>query len=161
MAITYLTTPVLLLLLVTGDVRLQSTAKSGDDSPHNSTPADDQANAGTEDVMPEKVVEKEVTESERAGLLLFDKAMEILNDSKPDRPAAFWNLNQAALMGHVPSQELVARAHLFGDEMPLDLKKSATMFKTLAANGNPTAQMVRSGRSKCTTNCHSSSRSSI
>ena len=142
MAITRLTAPaILLLLLVRGDVSLQSTA--GDNSLHNSTPVAGGANV---DRAEEQAVEKELTEIERAAAILFEKAMETLNDSKPDRPSAFQNLIQAALLDHVPSQELVARAHLFGDDLPLDLKKAATMFKRLAAGGNPTAQLVRTGR---------------
>ena len=84
----------------------------------------------------------ELTPQERAAQLLYDKAMEILNDSKPDRGSAYDSLLEAAQLGHVSSQELVARAYLFGDDLPLNLKKSAEMFKRLAGQGNPYAQVV-------------------
>lgn len=141
-AMTRLTRLVMLLVLVVFAVCVQSAEKTGETPPHNSTPVAESTNTGEE--AEEPVVQKELTERERAAVALFERAMETLNDSKPDRLSAFQNLIQAALLDHVPSQELVARAHLFGDDLPLDLKKAATMFKKLAAAGNPTAQLVSS-----------------
>lgn len=133
-------TPLVILLLTVSVVSVQSAEKTGDTLSHNSTPIAESTNTGEKG--DEQVVQKEMTEQERAAAVLFERAMETLNDSKPDRQSAFQNLIQAALLDHVPSQELVARAHLFGDDLPLDLKKAATMFKKLAATGNPTAQLV-------------------
>lgn len=97
---------------------------------------------GAEIQSAEQQVVQELSEEQRMGQALYEKALETLNDSKPDRASAFASLTQAAHLNHVLSLELVARAHLFGDDLPLDLDKAALMFKKLAAAGNPTAQLV-------------------
>lgn len=82
-----------------------------------------------------------LTEEEKQANLAYDEAMSILNDTKPDRRLAFVHLGKAAVLGHVKAQEMIAKAQLFGDDLPLDLPSAASTFKKLAAQGNPTAHL--------------------
>lgn len=85
---------------------------------------------------------KTLTPHEKAALLLYERAMESLNEAKPsDRNAAFATLIQSSNLGHEASQELVARAMLFGDDLPRDVAGAVKLLKKLSSRGNPTAQV--------------------
>lgn len=130
---------VMLVLLICCDTSSGQTADDGQKQT-DWTPVTDPTSG--EDGKAEQQSVRELTEEERMAQSLYEKALETLNDSKPDRASAFASLLQAAQLKHIPSQELVARAYLFGDDLPLDLEKAASMFKRLAGAGNPTAQLV-------------------
>lgn len=109
----------------------------------------DANNQGLDAVEGEEQVEEDtvkqatpLTTQEKIALRLYDKAMEVLNDTRPDRRKAFATLVESAKLEHEPSQELVARAYLFGDDLPLNIPEATVLFKKLAAKGNPTAQLV-------------------
>lgn len=97
----------------------------------------------TVDETPEVTIEAEPTEEEKRAQELYESAISHINSSYPDRKKGYSILIEAAELKHPRSQELVAKAYLFGDDLPINLKKAAAHFKDLAANGNAVAQMVR------------------
>ena len=112
----------------------------GEDSKVNGHSETDSRKDGDESTS-STVAPPVLTPHERAALMLYDKAMEILNETKPDRKSAFATLIESSNLGHEPSQELVARALLFGDDLPRDVGRAVSLLKTLSSKGNPTAQL--------------------
>lgn len=82
------------------------------------------------------------TDEERRAKELFNQAMIYLNQTRPDKRKAYILLQQAAQLNHSKSQELVGLAHLFGDQLPINLETAKKYFQNLAQIGNPVAQMV-------------------
>ncbi|XP_076331776.1 protein sel-1 homolog 1-like isoform X2 [Tachypleus tridentatus] len=73
--------------------------------------------------------------------LLFNTAMTILNTTKPDMKRAYDIFVQAAELGHSVSQEMMAKAHLFGDVVSQNIELSVKAFDSLARKGVPAGQL--------------------
>lgn len=76
---------------------------------------------------------------------MYNEAMRQMNQTKSSGSlkAAYYLLSQSSLLNHSESQELVAKAHLFGDYLPHNLTEAARLFKKLSREGSPSAQLVR------------------
>lgn len=77
---------------------------------------------------------------------MYQTAMRMMNETKSGPlKDAYLLLSKSSQLNHSPSQELVAKAHLFGDHLPLNLTEAGRLFKKLASEGSPTAQLVSCG----------------
>ncbi|RWS28707.1 Protein sel-1-like protein [Leptotrombidium deliense] len=86
-------------------------------------------------------VPAEPTEEEKRAEVLYETAMSLLNQSRPDKKQAYSLLLEAAKLQHTKAQEIVGKASLFGDNLPIDLDVARTCFQNLASKGNALAQM--------------------
>lgn len=86
----------------------------------------------------------DVNQGESLAESMYNEAMRQMNETKSSGSlkAAYFLLTESSKLNHSQSQELVAKAHLFGDYLPLNLTEAARLFKKLALEGNPTAQLV-------------------
>lgn len=75
--------------------------------------------------------------------ILFEMAMEILNNSKTDKTKAYYILQEAARLNNSKAQEMAAQAYLFGDNLPLNIPLAIYYFEKAAEQGSPTAQLVK------------------
>lgn len=74
---------------------------------------------------------------------MYQTAMKMINETKSGPlKGAYFLLSKSSELNHSQSQELVAKAHLFGDHLPLNLTEASRLFKKLASEGSPTAQLV-------------------
>ncbi|RWS08626.1 Protein sel-1-like protein [Dinothrombium tinctorium] len=101
----------------------------------------EETKADNESVEEEVEVIAEQTEEERKAELLFQTANSILNQTRPDKHQAYVLLLEAAELNHAKAQEIIGRAALIGDNMPVDLNLAQKCFQNLASRGNPAAQM--------------------
>ena len=90
----------------------------------------------------ENVVTDEDVNVKSKSTILFDMAMEILNNSKADKAKAYYIFQEAARLNNSKAQEIVAQAFLFGDNLPLNLPLAIYYFKRIASQGSSTSQMV-------------------
>lgn len=81
-------------------------------------------------------------ESEKANQL-HKKALNLLKTSSKHTKKAYELLQKAAQLNHIGSKELVAKAHLFGDPLPLDLTKAFQYFESIPTNQSSDAHLFR------------------
>jgi hypothetical protein len=84
----------------------------------------------------------ELSENEKQAISLYESALLLLNNSRPDRKKAYNLLIESAKLDHQKSQEMVAKSYLFGDYLPIDLQMAKQYFTSLSHKGNSNAQMV-------------------
>lgn len=90
----------------------------------------------------EPMVERQLTEKERLAINLYESAQSMLNSSRSDRTKAFQLMVESAKLDYEPAMELVAKQHLFGDDLPIDLSIAKNYLTRLAIKGNPNSQLV-------------------
>lgn len=112
------------------------------DTNDNGSSAGDAADESPKSKDIQEEVQPELSEEEKLAASLYDQAMSYLNTTQPAKRRGYELLLEAAKLNHSKSQELIAKAYLFGDTLPIDLEKAADYFKHLARSGNPVAQMV-------------------
>ena len=95
-----------------------------------------------EDSPQEPVVERELTERERLAINLYESAESLLNSSRSDRSKAYQLMTESAKLDYEPAMEWVAKQHLFGDDLPIDLNIAKKYFTRLSLKGNANSQLV-------------------
>ena len=95
-----------------------------------------------EELPEEPVVVRELTERERLAISLYESAQSLLNSSRSDRSKAYQLMTESAKLDYEPAMESVAKQHLFGDELPIDLNVAKQYFTRLSLKGNPNSQLV-------------------
>jgi len=94
-----------------------------------------------DDIVDEEIA-VQLTEKEREAISLYENALLLLNSSRPDRKKAYNLLIESAKLDHEKAQEMVAKSHLFGDYLPIDVEIAKQYFSSLSLKGNSNAQMV-------------------
>ena len=90
----------------------------------------------------EPVIKRELTEKERLAINLYESAQSMLNASRSDRAKAFQLMVESAKLDYEPAMELVAKQHLFGDDLPIDLTIAKNYLTRLSIKGNANSQLV-------------------
>ena len=80
--------------------------------------------------------------ADEEGSLEYNKAMKILNETKPNMEVAYAYMQTSADLGHKDAKEKMAWASLFGRHIKQNLTYAYELFHELASTGNPDAQMV-------------------
>ncbi|XP_066992907.2 protein sel-1 homolog 1 isoform X2 [Anabrus simplex] len=83
----------------------------------------------------------ELTPQEKQALELFNKGMAMLNATRPNKPAAYQLLMEAADQGHKGAKVQVAWAQLLGSGMLQDIVAARIAFEELVVLGVPDAHM--------------------
>lgn len=148
---------ILFLIFIFCLVYVQSTENQGenDNSKSNSNEQVDEISADEEeneslndeeddDVNLEDLTDEteELTDEQKKAIELYEQAMNMLNNSRPDKKRVYSVLEQAAKSNHSKAQEMVAIAHLFGDDLPLNFGVAKNYFDILSEKGNANAQLV-------------------
>lgn len=90
----------------------------------------------------EPIVEKELSEKERLSISLYESAISLLNSSRSDRSKAYDAIIESAKLDYEPAIEWVAKEHLFGDHLNIDLNIAKQYFSRLSLKGNANSQLV-------------------
>nr|CAD7403815.1 unnamed protein product [Timema cristinae] len=95
-----------------------------------------------EEISPEVPEEtKELTPEEKEAIEMFEKALTILNASRPNKVEAYELLKKAAQMGHNQARVKVAWASLLGSTLKQDIPAAKLAFEEMAELGVPDAHM--------------------
>lgn len=80
---------------------------------------------------------------EEVGQLLYQDAIALLNQTKPNYKKAYGLLEEAAFLHNfTKAQELVALSYLFGDHLPRNISKAVLMLTDLADKGSAVGQQT-------------------
>ena len=80
-------------------------------------------------------------DSEEKANKLYEKAVILLSKSKKDLKKAYSLLQESSQLNHIGSKELMAKGHLFGDHLPLDLIKAYQYFESIPTNHSSDAHL--------------------
>ena len=92
--------------------------------------------------MEEVVDEGELTEDEKKGKLIYERAKQITTQTRANRKLAHNLYVEAAGLGYIPAKERVAWFQLLGSSNNEDLVKSRKAFEELVPLGRPDSHMV-------------------
>nr|CAD7424417.1 unnamed protein product [Timema monikensis] len=107
-----------------------------------------------EEISPDVPEEtKELTPEEKEAIEMFEKALTILNASRPNKVEAYELLKKAAQMGHNQARVKVAWASLLGSTLKQDIPAAKLAFEEMAELGVPDAHMKTEERKKMSPLC--------
>lgn len=84
---------------------------------------------------------EQLTPNEIRANELYETALGILNQTKPDTEHAYTLFKSAAELGHIESKIKVAWARLLGNHLKQNITQAGELFDELATKGNADAQM--------------------
>nr|CAD7395469.1 unnamed protein product [Timema poppensis] len=112
-------------------------------SEEEETRSEEEEEEEQEEISPEVPEEtKELTLEEKEAIEMFEKALTILNASRPNKVEAYELLKKAAQMGHNQARVKVAWASLFGSTLKQDIPAAKLAFEEMAELGVPDAHML-------------------
>jgi TPR repeat protein len=95
----------------------------------------------------EKIAQKDeklklqLMKKEKYANSLYEKALTLLNKTRPKFKKAYNLLRESAKLNHKKSKEMVAKSYLFGDYLPFDFKVAKQYFTSLSLNESSISQM--------------------
>lgn len=133
----------------TSDVKYshQPLSQAGENSKLSQDDTESQNNDGPDldDESEEMDLEtRPLTEEEKKANIFYETAMNLLNNSNPDRPRAYNLILDSAKLNNSKAMSMAAQALIFGDNLPIDFSLAKRFLTQLAAKGDSTAQMVSS-----------------
>ena len=92
--------------------------------------------------LPEKFISpRELTPQQVEAVNMYDRAVQLLNKTKPEKQQAYNLLLQSANLGNDDAKALVAWGYLFGNPLPHNINEAKNMFLELGENGHPEGHM--------------------